>query len=226
VSAHETPVALAEALGRYVATAAAAAVRRQGHFVIALSGGSLPKTLGQALQAAARAGLALHTEQWHVFYADERIVPLADADSNHAACAAAVFGHAWFAAPPAQLHPIDPALAPADCAEQYALQISNVLGGCGGAGPAALPQFDLVLLGMGPDGHTASLFPGAWRRAPPPFRCRGLCACVRTARVADAAPARARAPPRTARLQATRCWTRPAAWSPRSPTAPSRRRSG
>lgn len=206
VSAHASAAALADALGRYVAAAVAAALQRHGRFVVALSGGSLPKTLAQALQAAARAGLALHTERWHVFYADERCVPLADPDSNHAACKAAVFDQPWFACPAAQLHPIDPALAPAACAAEYAAQIRGVLGGGEG-----LPQFDLVLLGMGPDGHTASLFPGALSRgartsqgvrlscAP---RVRAAGATLRPALHAHARPAsslRARRPPAAGR---------------------------
>jgi 6-phosphogluconolactonase len=236
VSAHATPEQLADALGRYVAAAVAGALARHGQFVVALSGGSLPKTLAAALQAAARAGLALHTEAWHVFYADERCVPLADPDSNHAACRAAVFDQAWFAAAAgaAQLHPIDPALPPAACAVEYAAQIRGVLGG-----DAGLPQFDLVLLGMGPDGHTASLFPGARAHAhgcgvpvAPVSRPVVVTDCRRGLRDVSfasnpAAPLAARSLCTRAhtRAQATRCWTRPPAWSPRSPTAPSRRRS-
>lgn len=177
VIAHASAQALAADLGRYIVAAVVAGLARHGKFAVALSGGSLPKVLGQALQAAVDGGADLHTEAWHVFYADERIVPVDHADSNHAACKAALFDQPWFKAPPAQLHPINPALPPAECAADYAAQVVGVLGGSvavapdgsvivgGGPSPAALPQFDLILLGMGPDGHTASLFPGAcpWR---------------------------------------------------------------
>lgn len=71
----------------------------------------------------------------------------------------------WFKTPSAQLHPINPSLSPKDCAADYEAQVIEVLGGSSsigadGSATAGLPQFDLVLLGMGPDGHTASLFPG------------------------------------------------------------------
>lgn len=170
VRVFDTPDALSAALGAYVADAASAAVAARGAFVIALSGGSLPKLLAAALETAAGSGAALHTEAWHVFYADERVVPVDDADSNHAACAAALYSRPWFHAPPSQLHPVRPELSPAQCAEEYAAQVAGVLGDevVGGGGglrgsssSAALPRFDCVLLGMGPDGHTASLFPGA-----------------------------------------------------------------
>jgi hypothetical protein len=84
--------ALNAALGEYVASAASAAVAARGRFTLATSGGSLPKALGEALQAAAAGGAELHTDKWEVFYVDERVVPLDHADSNHAATVAAVKG--------------------------------------------------------------------------------------------------------------------------------------
>lgn len=85
---------LAEEIGSFIVAAVIASLARHGKFVVALSGGSLPKVLGQALQAAVTSGAELHTDKWHVFYADERIVPLTDADSNHLACKAAVYDQA------------------------------------------------------------------------------------------------------------------------------------
>jgi 6-phosphogluconolactonase/glucosamine-6-phosphate isomerase/deaminase len=69
---------------------------------------------------------------------------------------------AWFRCPDAQLHPINPsAPTPAACAEEYEAEVRRVLGGGGGSLQGSTPSFDMILLGMGPDGHTASLFPGA-----------------------------------------------------------------
>ena len=64
-----------------------------------------------------------------------------------------------------QIHAINPSLSPVDCAKDYEAQLLSVLPtsasiAVDGSAIPALPQFDLVLLGMGPDGHTASLFPG------------------------------------------------------------------
>ncbi len=63
----------------------------------------------------------------------------------------------WFKAPAESIHAINPSLSPADCAAAYEKDVRTTLGGATLAG--SVPAFDLILLGMGPDGHTASLFP-------------------------------------------------------------------
>jgi 6-phosphogluconolactonase len=151
------PDALPAALAAHVRECEAAALARGGRFTVALSGGSMPKVLGQALAAA-----AFSWAQWHIFYADERCVPLDHADSNHKACQEHFFSKVPI--PAAQLHPLryeagderDPAAAVA----RYTAELAAVFTEAAAPAPALLPQFDLVLLGMGPDGHTASLFPG------------------------------------------------------------------
>ncbi len=92
VRCYSTAAEVNAALGEYVASAAASAVAARGRFVVATSGGSLPKSLGDALQLAVDAGKDLHTDKWHIFYVDERVVPLDHADSNHAATAGALYG--------------------------------------------------------------------------------------------------------------------------------------
>jgi 6-phosphogluconolactonase len=91
-----------------------------------------------------------------VFYADERVVPLDHPDSNHNSCAKALFSKVPI--PAENIHSIDPTLLDLeeltdayehDLIREFALRDS-----------ARFPVFDLILLGMGPDGHTASLFPG------------------------------------------------------------------
>ena len=145
-----TPSALDEALGTFIYRAADAAISSRGCFTLATSGGSLPKSLASALAWAAGAGLPLRTELWHVFYADERHVPLDHGDSNHAATLAALrLPQPWWRA---EVRPVAPALPLAECAAAYEAELAAEL-----RGGRAL---DLVLLGMGPDGHTASLFPG------------------------------------------------------------------
>ena len=152
-----TPDALPAALAAHVREAEAAALARGGRFTVALSGGSMPKVLGQALAAA-----AFSWAQWHVFYADERCVPLDHADSNHKACQEHFFGKVPI--PAAQLHPLRYEAGdegnPSAAVARYTAELAAVFTEAAAAAPALLPQFDLVLLGMGPDGHTASLFPG------------------------------------------------------------------
>ena len=149
---------LSQDLGAYIASASAAAVAARGSFVIALSGGSLPQAIASALAAAASAGAAVPPiafDRWLVVYADERIVPLDHADSNHRACVAALSDTPLL---PSQFLAIDPHLAPTECARDYESRLRAAMH-CNDA--SLTPQLDLVLLGMGPDGHTASLFPGA-----------------------------------------------------------------
>jgi 6-phosphogluconolactonase len=138
------------AVGLYIIEAALDSIRRRGVFVLCTSGGSLPKSFASALAWAHASGIDPRTEQWHVFYADERHVGLTDAESNHFCTLGALGGAPWFKA---TLHPIDPSLDLAACAAAYQRELEGVLAASSGA-------IDMVLLGMGPDGHTASLFPG------------------------------------------------------------------
>ena len=145
--------ALSEALGKAVAEAAAAAASSGRPFTVAISGGSLPKLLAAGLLAIPDVDYS----NWRVFFSDERVVPLDDADSNFKACNEVFFSKAGAGASefaPEHIYTVDASLSAEKAAAAYTTQLQAVFGADG------IPAFDLVLLGMGPDGHTASLFPG------------------------------------------------------------------
>lgn len=124
-----------------------------GRFTVALSGGSTPKALYTLL-----AGNAFRTripwEKVHVFWGDERCVPPDHADSNYRMARESFLDHAPI--PKENIHRMHGEEAdPGKAATSY----EATLGESFGLAPGQLPRFDLVLLGMGDDGHTASLFP-------------------------------------------------------------------
>jgi 6-phosphogluconolactonase len=145
--------ALNEAGASEFARVAREAVATRGRFSVALAGGSTPK--GIYIQIAANDGNPSDRLPWeriHVFFGDERCVPPDHADSNFRMASETLLARVPL--PPANVHRLlgedDPAAAVAkaerDLQEYFGF----------GAGP---PRFDLILLGLGADGHTASLFP-------------------------------------------------------------------
>ena len=137
--------------GRIVSLQAGIAADRR-RFRIALSGGTITNTVLPALADASRSH-AVEWRDWDVFWVDERCVPANHPDSNAGAARRNLFAHVPM--PPDRLFTVDGTLPANDAAREYESVIRQVFRlrtGC-------LPQFDLVLLGVGPDGHTASLFP-------------------------------------------------------------------
>lgn len=96
------------------------------------------------------------TSYRHIFYVDERVVPLDHPDSNHAACKAALYTKVNI--PSENIHAIDPSLLD-DLDELSDAYEKILITEFAQKDSARFPVFDLILLGMGPDGHTASLFP-------------------------------------------------------------------
>ncbi|OQR95299.1 6-phosphogluconolactonase [Thraustotheca clavata] len=135
-------------VGKLVAELSKSAIATSGRFTLALSGGSLPKILEKGLSSLKG---DLDFSKWHVFFADERCVPLDHEDSNYLACHQALFQHVPI--PREQIYTIVLNTNPAVVAQEYTQQLISLWG-------TELPRFDLILLGMGPDGHTCSLFPG------------------------------------------------------------------
>ncbi len=132
---------------------AAVSTTLRKRFCIALSGGSLVDTLVMALDEYFPID-GVDWSTWHVFWADERWVPWHNPESNFRAA------HQRFLSrvpiPETQIYAVDTTQPLDECAQQYASTLKKVLR------PALddYPQFDLILLGIGLDGHTASLFPG------------------------------------------------------------------
>lgn len=143
---------LPAAAATFVARLSDQAVAARGQFTVALSGGSLPRLLCPPL-AAEPLKSQIFWPAWHVFWADERCVPLTDPDSNYFLARQLLFDHVDI--PPEQIYPPNVSLEPAETAAAYQATLQRVFSPPGGQ----LPRFDLILLGIGPDGHTASLFP-------------------------------------------------------------------
>lgn len=118
-------------------------------FSLALSGGSLPRALAELSKP--EYNNEIEWSKCRIFFADERCVPLTHPESNFRACWDAFLR--FIRVPEANVIAIDPTKEPHECAELYAAKLEELPMRDG------LPVFDLILLGMGPDGHTASLFP-------------------------------------------------------------------
>ncbi len=150
--------ALTEAAAEHILELARAAIADQGRFSVALSGGSTPRHLYARL---AEPDLASQID-WscvHVFWGDERAVPPDHEDSNYRMARDALLDHVPL--PPENVHRINSELAPAAAAAEYEGVLRTYFGALAKKGRPLAASFDLVLLGMGDDGHTASLFPGA-----------------------------------------------------------------
>jgi 6-phosphogluconolactonase len=138
-----------EAAQRFVALAGAA-IKRHGRFRVALSGGSTPRALHQRLAHQHRS--EVNWEQVEIFWGDERFVPPDDPESCFRMARETLLDHV--PVPAANIYPMPTVGSPPETAAQAnAETLAAVFA-------AETPRFDLILLGMGPDGHTASLFPG------------------------------------------------------------------
>lgn len=131
---------------------AAQAINEQGVFSVALSGGSTPKKLYELLASNSYRD-QIDWTQVQFFFGDERNVPPDSDESNFKMANNALFSKLP-ELPPANVHRVLGENAAADAANQYEQVLKDFFHN-------DLARFDLILLGMGPDGHTASLFPGS-----------------------------------------------------------------
>jgi len=146
---YRDPATLARALADFIVATAGLAMAERGAFRIALSGGHTPQATYELL-----GGEPLRTEiSWSdtfIYFGDERCVPPNDEQSNYRMVERALLER--IPIPPANVHRIRGEIDPGLAANEYGSTLRADLGNA--------PHFDLMLLGLGKDGHTASLFPG------------------------------------------------------------------
>ena len=147
----DDPEALARAAAGRVAELARESVGARGLFTVALAGGTTPRRVYELLAGEEFRGL-LGWENVHVFFGDERAVAPDHADSNFRMASEALLSRV--PVPERNVHRIEGVGDAAANASRYESEMRGLFG------DAEWPRLDLVLLGMGDDGHTASLFPG------------------------------------------------------------------
>ena len=146
------PRALAEAAAQKFISLATEAISRQDYFTVALSGGSTPQRMYMLLGEPV---FFAHID-WakvHLFWGDERCVPADHPDSNYHLTRLALLDRMQI--PAENIHRVPVELEPALAAKNYAAELKRFFHS------TDFPRFDLILLGLGEDGHTASLFPGS-----------------------------------------------------------------
>lgn len=148
----DDPEALAEAAADFALDCYSAAVEDHGYFAAALPGGSTPRAMFERLAASENAQ-HLGWSKVHVFWGDERPVPPDHPDSNYRMAKDSLLDHVRL--PSSNVHRISGELEPTLAAAEYEQTLRSFF-----AARAGKVRFDLILLGMGDDGHTASLFPG------------------------------------------------------------------
>ncbi len=154
VSIYPDADALARAAAELVAVLAEEAIAARGRFAVALAGGSTPRTT-YALLATEEFASRLDWPRIHIFWGDERCVPPDRLDSNYFQARQALLDRVPVLA--SNIHRIPCEREPTHAAIVYERTLQAFFTP---HAPGRISRFDLVILGMGPDGHTASLFPG------------------------------------------------------------------
>lgn len=144
---YNDPTKLAEAAARTFVEEARRRIDESGRFAVALAGGSTPKTTYEILAREYGEPEDLDWSRVHVFFGDERTVPPEHEDSNYRMARDALLSRV----PVGGVHRMRGEMEPREAAALYEEELEEFFGGP--------PVLDLVLLGIGEDGHTASLFP-------------------------------------------------------------------
>ncbi len=144
----ESTSEVAVAAAQRVAALVNASIAARGVAHVALAGGGTPKAMYAVLATLA----GIDWSRVHLWWGDERCVPDTDKDSNQRTAHEALISKVQV--PGANVHRVRTELTPAACAEEYEIELGRVIG-------AGVPVIDVLLLGIGTDGHTLSLFPGS-----------------------------------------------------------------
>jgi len=131
---------------------ASQSIAERNRFLVSLNGGSTPTRLFQLLATDYRE--KVDWNKVHVFWGDERCVPPDDSGSSYGQARDILLSHVLI--PNSNIHRIQGEFGPAEASKDYSLTLKGFA-----TPPLEWPRFDLVYLGMGEDGHTASLFPGS-----------------------------------------------------------------
>jgi 6-phosphogluconolactonase len=143
---------LSRAAAEFFVEHAAQSIAERDQFLVALNGGNTPNRLFQLLATDFRENV--DWRKVHVFWGDERCVPPDDPGSSYGQARRALLSHVPI--PDANIYRIKGELDPVEASKDYSLLLQEFI-----PAPRKWPRFDLVFLGMGEDGHTASLFPGS-----------------------------------------------------------------
>jgi 6-phosphogluconolactonase len=159
IRTHPSLEDLSRAAAEYICEIAETAIKERGIFTFVLSGGTTPRLLYEELAREPYAG-RIAWQHTHLFWGDERWVPSDSPDSNYSLALQTLISKVDV--PPSNIHRIPATTgSPEDVAAAYETTLREFFQASAAGDPStSFPSFDLVLLGMGADGHTASLLPG------------------------------------------------------------------
>nr|XP_043631473.1 probable 6-phosphogluconolactonase 4, chloroplastic [Erigeron canadensis] len=158
VHVFDSEEALSVSLAKYTADLSEKYIKEKGSFTVVVSGGSLIKSLRKLVEAPYKD--SVDWSKWHMFWVDERVVPKDHPDSNY------LLAYDGFLSklpiPSGNVYAINDALSAEAAADDYETCVKHLVhnGIISTSETSSIPKFDVMLLGMGPDGHVASLFPG------------------------------------------------------------------
>ncbi|KAI3709446.1 hypothetical protein L2E82_39208 [Cichorium intybus] len=152
----ETEEHVAVALAKYTADLSAKFIAANGSFSVVLSGGTLIDTMRKLVEPPYVT--SIDWSKWLIFYLDERVVPLDHPDCNHKLAYDGFLNKVPI--PESNIYPIKEKLSPQEAADEYEQRLKHLVANktLRTSSITGFPKFDLMLVGMGPEGHVASLF--------------------------------------------------------------------